>query len=68
MGNVRVGSECRFRPNPSAWALQVVHVQPGGPADSAGVREGELLVAMLGAQLHTPDDLSVHPSIHPSYG
>jgi serine protease DegQ len=42
---------------PSDSALLVVAVEPGGPADRAGILIGDVLIALDGAQLREPTDL-----------
>jgi serine protease DegQ len=42
---------------PADTALLVVAVEPGGPADRAGVLIGDLLIALDGAALREPTDL-----------
>jgi S1-C subfamily serine protease len=42
---------------PAETALLVVAVEPGGPADRAGILIGDILVALDGAPLREPTDL-----------
>jgi S1-C subfamily serine protease len=48
----------RERPGrPPRSALLVIGVEPGGPADEAGAREGDVVVGFKGAEVSTVDDL-----------
>ncbi len=47
----------RFHELPQESAVQVITVEPGSPAQRAGVREGDLLVAYDGKPIHGIDDL-----------
>lgn len=46
--------------------VEVVGVQPGGPADAAGVREGDLLVAVNERVVTNVDDVHRLLSVYPS--
>lgn len=44
--------------NPQVKGAVVAAVQPGGPADKAGIRPGELIVAIAGHSVASPTDVS----------
>ena len=54
VGNPEV--QFQFNPPVDAGAL-IVSVVPGGPADDAGVTDGDVVVEFDGAAIETPDDL-----------
>src|SRR5262249_10145831 len=42
----------------SGGGVKVVDVTPGGPADQAGIEQGDILVSIASHTLRTPDDLT----------
>lgn len=48
----------RSAPAPIKRGAQVVAVSPGGPADRAGIQAGDLVVAVNGTPVASPEDLS----------
>ncbi|HXL72459.1 MAG TPA: PDZ domain-containing protein, partial [bacterium] len=47
----------RYFNHPSDKAILVVGIEPGGPAQRAGLREGDILVELDGQTVETMDDL-----------
>ena len=44
--------------NPGGAGAIVVAVQPGGPADRAGIRPGDVITKVAGTEIHQPEDLA----------
>lgn len=54
----------RFHNLPNNYGVEVVRINPEGPSDRAGIRQGDMIVSIDGRKTETIDDLHRTLSVH----